>query len=370
MTNDAKHDPPFRAEHIGSLLRPPELIQGHRDFTSGKISADEFHVVQDQCIRDAVRMQEEAGLQSITDGEFRRASYFNHFIKALDGMVEKHSLFTFSDSSGKRFEWGAPHVSGKLRRRSGISTGDFLFLKGVTKQTPKVTMPSPSTMHFFRGRQGVDPAAYPDEEEFFEDLVGIYRDELADLARLGSRYVQIDEVPLAMLCDPNVRTSVTDRGENPGQLEEKYFTLINAILKDRPAGLTVGLHLCRGNYKAKWLASGGYDAIADRLFNSVDVDAYFLEYDTPRAGDFAPLKYLPSNKVVVLGIMSSKRPELESSDALKKRVDDASRFVPLERLAISPQCGFATSVGSVPMTKEDQIKKLVRLVTTAREIWG
>lgn len=370
MPGDAKSSPPFRAEHIGSLLRPPELLQAHRDFTAGKISAEDVRAVQDQCIRDVVRLQEQAGLESITDGEFRRGSYFGHFIDALEGMTDKEALFTFHDAAGKQYQFRAPHVAGKLQRKRGISTEEFRFLKGVTSKTPKTTMPSPSTMHFFRGRQGVERTAYPDEEQLFDDLIRIYRGELADLSKLGASYLQMDEVPLAMLCDPHIRQAVRDRGEDPERLGEKYFHMLDAVLEGRPKGLTIGVHLCRGNYKAKWLAEGGYGAIAERLFGGVDVEAFFLEYDTPRAGDFAPLRHLTSNRVAVLGLVSSKTPELEPLDLLQRRVEEASRFVPLERLAISPQCGFATSVGSKPMSLDQQIRKLELVVNAARQIWG
>ncbi|MBI4463265.1 MAG: 5-methyltetrahydropteroyltriglutamate--homocysteine S-methyltransferase [Acidobacteria bacterium] len=370
MADPAKINPPFRADHIGSLLRPPELLEAFRSFHAGTLSVEAFRVIQDQCIREVVRLQEDVGLQPITDGEFRRGSYFSHFIEAISGMIAEESLFTFTDQSGQRFKYGAPHTASKLQRTSGISTEEFRFLKETTKQTPKLAMPSPSTMHFWRGRQGVDRAAYPEEEEFFQDLIRIYREELAELYALGARYIQMDEVPLAMLCDPDLREAVRGRGDNPEKLLEKYIEITNAVLQGRPAQVTVAMHLCRGNYKAKWLAQGGYDAIADSLFNRIQVDAYLLEYDTPRAGDFAPLKYLPAHKTVVLGLMSTKTPQLESLDSLKKRVDEAGKYVPLERLAISPQCGFATSVGSVPMTPEAQRNKLRLLVQAAKEIWG
>lgn len=369
MAGEVRTTPPFRAEHIGSLLRPAELIQAHGDCASGKISASDFRSVQDQCIGEVVRLQEEIGLESITDGEFRRGSYFSHFIESLEGMTDREALFVFHNASGETFEFRAPHVSGKLRRRRGISTEEFRFLAGVTQKTPKLTMPSPSTLHFFRGRKGVDELAYPEEEEFFEDLVRIYREELAQLRDLGARYIQVDEVPLAMLCDPNIREAVRTRREDPEWLLEKYIHLLNRILQGKPQDLTVGLHLCRGNYKAKWLSEGGYLPVAERLFSEVIVDAFFLEYDTPRAGDFGPLQYLPSDKMVVLGLISSKTPALEPVEVLQKRVDEACRYVPLERLAISPQCGFATSVGSRPMTPEDQIRKLELVVNAARQIW-
>ncbi|MBI2820412.1 MAG: 5-methyltetrahydropteroyltriglutamate--homocysteine S-methyltransferase [Acidobacteria bacterium] len=369
MTNNERSAPPFRAEHIGSLLRPPELIRAHHDFAAGKLSPEDFRSLQDNCIREVVKLQEDAGLKSITDGEFRRGSYFSHFIEALEGMEAKPALFSFRDATGKEFEFGAPHVAGKLQRKRGISTGEFEFLRGVTRQTPKITMPSPSTMHFYRGRMGVAAAAYPDEDALFEDLVQIYREELAELVKIGAQYIQFVEVPLAMLCDPNIRKAVQGRGEDPDRLGRKYIEMLNAVLRNRPAGLIVGLHLCRGNYKARWLAEGGYGAIADQLFGGVDVDAFFLEYDTPRAGDFAPLRSLNSSTIAVLGLISSKTPEMEPMDLLKRRVAEASQFVPMERLAISPQCGFATSVGSKPMTRDDQIRKLELIVNAAREIW-
>ena len=370
MPTSIRINPPFRADHIGSLLRPRELIEAFHSFHSGQRSGEAFREVQDRSIRDVVRFQEEIGLQSITDGEFRRASYFSHFIEAVTGMTDKESHFTFTDQSGKQYPYRGPHTVGKLRRERGISTEEFRFLKATTKRTPKLTMPSPSTMHFWRGTEGVERTAYAEEDEFFQDLVRIYREELADLYALGSTYIQMDEVPLAMLCDPHICEAVRNRGEDPERLQRKYIEITNAVLEGRPQHVMVGMHLCRGNYKARWLAAGGYEAIADQLFNQVRVDAYFLEYDTPRAGDFAPLQSLPPNKAVVLGLMTTKKPELESLDFLKRRVDEASRYVPLERLAISPQCGFATSVGSVPMTPEAQRSKLQRIVEAAREIWG
>ncbi len=370
MANSLRTPPPFRAEHIGSLLRPAELLEAHRALAAHRLSADGYREVEDQCIREAIRLQEEIGLESITDGEFRRASYFSHFIEGISGMTDKESLFTFTDLSGQRFHYNVPHTFGKLERRQGISTEAFRFLRSETKRTPKVTMPSPSTMHFWRGRQGVEPAAYPEEDEFFEDLVRIYQQELSELAALGAEYIQLDEVPLAMLCDPNVREAVRNRGEDPDRLREKYIEITNAALRNKPANMTVGMHLCRGNYKAKWLSEGGYDPIADQLFNQVNVDAFFLEYDTPRAGDFRPLRFVPPNKMVVLGLVSSKTPQMEAADLLKRRVDEASAFVARERLAISPQCGFGTSVGSRPVTPEAQTEKLRLVVNVARQIWG
>jgi len=240
----------------------------------------------------------------------------------------------------------------------------------VTNRTPKITMPSPPTMHFWRGRQTIAPGAYPDEEAYFADLALVYRAEIADLAARGCRYIQIDEVPLAMLCDPQVRDRIAANGEDPERLVHRYLALINACVGDRPAELTLGLHLCRGNHKGQWLSEGGYDSVAELLFNEAAVDAFFLEYDTDRAGGFEPLRHLPANRVAVLGLVSTKVPELEPVDGLARRVDAAARFAPLDNLAISPQCGFSSSLGGNPITTNDQRRKLERVVQTAKQVWG
>ncbi len=365
-----KTNPPFHAEHIGSLLRPRELKQAYRAFNEGRLSAEAFRQVQDQCVRNVVTLQEELGLQAITDGEFRRASYWAHFVEAVEGLTVKPALFVFRDESSHRQEFLAPHVSGQLRRSRSISGDEFTFLKSVTRRTPKLTLPSPPTMHFWRGWQGVDRSAYPDMEAFFEDLARLYREEIAELAALGARYIQIDEVPLAMLCDPTVREAVKQGGEDPESLIARYINLINAALTSRPEGMVLGLHLCRGNFKGKWLSEGGYEAIAECLFNQINVDAFFLEFDTPRAGDFAPLKYVPRGKMIILGLVSTKTPALESVDDLLRRINEASRFVSLERLAISPQCGFASTVAGNPITFDDQVNKLRLVVDVARRVWG
>jgi 5-methyltetrahydropteroyltriglutamate--homocysteine methyltransferase len=363
--------PRFRAEHVGSLLRPRKLTQAFRAFHAGVLPPDRYRDVQDDCIRDAVALQERVGLQVVTDGEFRRGSYWGHFVDALDGMATEPALFDFHDETGAVQPFIAPHVAGKLSRNGGISTGEFAFLKSaVTVATPKVTLPSPPTMHFWRGQAGIAPGAYESAEALFADLARIFRDELTDLAKLGCSYVQIDEVPLAMLCDPEVRAVVARRGDDPAALVGLYIAAINAAVAARPAGMTVGLHMCRGNFKGKWLAEGGYDDIAERAFAELDVDLLFLEYDSPRAGDFAPLRFVPASKAVVLGLVCSKTPVLEDADALRRRIDDASRFVPLERLAISPQCGFASAVSGNPLSEADEIRKLELVVEVARSVWG
>jgi 5-methyltetrahydropteroyltriglutamate--homocysteine methyltransferase len=266
-------------------------------------------------------------------------------------------------------DWFGPKVTSKVARRRGITTAEFRFVRSLTRHTPKVTLPTPSAMHFFVGPEGLDTAAYPDLKSFFTDLARVYREELADLARLGCTYVQLDEVPLALLCDEAVRDAVRARGEDPIALTDFYVAAVNAALEGRPAGMTVGMHLCRGNYKSGWIATGGYDAVAERLFNDAHVDAFFLEYDTPRAGGFAPLRFVPAHKTVVLGLVSTKTPVLEDAGALARRVDEASRYVPLDRLAVSPQCGFASSAAGNPLTAEDQTAKLGLVARVAREVW-
>ena len=369
MSGNFKISPPFRADHVGSLLRPPELTGAHRSLIDGKLLKEDFTETMNRAIREVVGLQEEAGLKSITDGEFRRASYWSHFVDAIEGMTISEALFVFRDDHST-LKFTAPDTIAKVRRKRTISVDEFSFLKSVTRRTPKITMPSPATMHFWLGRAGVDRSAYPDEEQFFDDLAQIYREEIRDLVAAGARYIQIDDVPLAMLCDAGVRESVRGRGEAPERLIEQYIQLTNAALDDVPNELTVAMHLCRGNYKGKWLAEGGYGYIAERLFNEVSVDAYFLEYDTRRAGDFAPLSFVPAEKVVVLGLISTKTAELESMTELERRVSEASRYVPIERLAMSPQCGFASTVGGNPLSIDDEKKKLELLVRTAEVIWS
>ncbi len=361
---------PHRAEHIGSLLRPKELREAFKQRAEGSLGAEAFREIQDRAIVDAVRLQEEVGLETITDGEFRRSAWSSAFFNALDGFSEKESLFEFRDSEGHTHRWQTCFASGKIRRTRGITTGELEFVRRYTRRTAKVTMPSPSFLHFFRGSGCADPAVYPDLAEFWNDVVAVYRAELADLARIGATYVQIDEVPVAMLCDPTVRDKVRSFGEDPDRLMSTYIATVNRILADRPPALTIGMHLCRGNFRARWLAEGSYEAIAERLFQELAVDAFFLEYDTPRAGDFSPLRFMPKQKCVVLGLVSSKTPVVEDKGALTKRIEEASLLVDLERLALSPQCGFASTVAGNPLTIDDQRRKLANVVVVAREVWG
>ncbi len=364
-----KVNPPFRADHVGSLLRPPALKQAFRAYHQGEITPGEFQQIQDDSIRHVVALQERVGLQSITDGEFRRASYWAHFVEKVEGLTVDTAVYTFHDEQNEEAEFLAPHVAGKVQRSQSVSGAEFDFLQDTTSQTPKITMPSPPTMHFWRGQQTLAEGVYADRKAYFADLAHVYRAEIADLAERGARYIQIDEVPLAMLCDPDVREMVRAMGDNPDQLIHDYIDLINDAVDGRPPNMTIAMHLCRGNFKGRWLAEGGYDYVSEKLFNEINVDAFFLEYDTPRAGDFGPLTAVPSHKIVVLGLISSKTPELESVDNLRRRIDEAAQHIPLDQLALSPQCGFASTVGGNPVTEEDEIRKLELVVQTAQLIW-
>jgi len=348
--------PPFRADHIGSLLRPKKLREAFR-----ALSGDALRAVQDECIREVVRLQKDCGLEVITDGEFRRLSYWEKFVRLTRGLEVSDAMFTFHDAGGHESKFTAPYVSGKVARAEPITLDEFGF--GNTK----ITMPTPSTMHFYRFSDW--GSAYQDPAAFFADLGKVYQAEIADLAKAGCRYVQLDEVAVAILCDPAAREKVKAGGEDPDRLVDLYIGAINHAVKGRPAGMTVGVHVCRGNYKGMYLSEGGYDSVAERFFGRTHVDHFLLEFDTPRAGGFAPLRFVPKDKGVVLGLVSSKTPQLESMDALKRRADEAARYVSAERLAISPQCGFASSMGGNPVTEADERAKLKLCVDTARTIW-
>jgi len=367
MTSD---ELPHRAEHVGSLLRPRELKDAFRDHAAKRIDDAAFRRIQDHAITRAIALQEDVGLCTVTDGEFRRAAWSAGFVWALSGLEPRDSLFEFKDDAGDVVRWQTCFAAKRVRRERGITLDELEFVRARTRATAKVTMPAPSFLHFFRGPECADRNVYPDLERFWDDVVEIYREELRALSAIGAGYVQIDEVPLAMLCDPEVRDRVRARGEDPDALSATYVSVLNRVLEARPAGMTVGMHLCRGNLRGHWMASGGYEAIAERLFPTVAVDAFFLEYDSDRAGGFEPLRFVSAEKSVVLGLVSSKTAVLEKKDELRRRIDAASRFVPLERLAISPQCGFASTVGGNPLTEDDQRAKLSLVVETARAVWG
>jgi len=374
MSDEKK--PPFRANHVGSLLRPPELRQAREQHQKGEITAAQLREAEDRCIRDAVKMQEDVGMQGITDGEFRRnlwhADFLSQFqgIKVVEGLLpESARHFQNPDADVQRSPTQFV-VTGKLGHPRGIETDNFKFLAGVTKQAPKQCIPSPSLVHFRTGRGGVDRAAYPDMEQFFADLAQVYREEIAGLAAAGCTYLQIDDVNFAYLCDPKMREGAKKIGEDPDKLPALYARLINESIKECPANMVVCTHLCRGNFASAWVAEGGYDLVAEVLFNELKVDGYFLEFDTPRAGNFAPLRYLPKGKKLILGLVTSKTGALEKPDDLKRRIDEAAKLVPLDQLGISPQCGFSSTVLGNKLTIDDQIAKLRLVVQVAREVWG
>ena len=361
--------PPFRADHIGSLLRPQKLRQAFRAHAANEMPDAAFRAAQDEAIRDVVKLQEECGLQVITDGEFRRISYWEKFVRLTRGLVVKDAVFKFHDAHGHESDFTAPYVTAKVGRAEPITLDEFEFVKKNTSLTGKVTMPAPSTMHFYRFTQYCNPGVYASAKEFFVDLGKVYQQEIAELAKAGCRYVQLDEVALAMLCDPAAREKVKAAGGNADELVDLYVDAINQAVKGTPAGMVVGVHLCRGNYKGMYLSEGGYTSIAERLFNRANVNHFLLEFDTPRAGDFAPLAMMPKSKGVVLGLVSSKTPQLEPMDLLRKRTEEAAKYVDLSQLAISPQCGFASTMGGNPVTEADERAKLRLCVEAARIIW-
>ena len=370
MTTNGK--PPFRADHVGSLLRPAVLTAARAKRARGEIDGAALRAIEDEHIRAAVALQEAAGLESITDGEYRRQMFHIDFLEQLLGTEVKGAVAAkFHNEAGER-EFAPPRlmVTGKLERTHGIQTDDFEFLKSVTSKTPKVCIPSPPTVHFRGGRAAVSEQAYPDIGEFFADLARVYREEIAELGALGLTYLQLDDTNLAYLCDPALRDKTKSIGEDPDVLPHTYAELINQAIGARPAAMTACIHLCRGNYRSSWVSEGGYEPVAEALFNEIEVDGYFLEYDTPRAGDFSPLRFVPKGKKVVLGLVTSKKPDLESKDDLKRRVDEAAAYVPMEDLALSPQCGFASTAEGNELSEDAQRAKLELVVEVAREVWG
>ena len=359
---------PSRADHIGSLLRPKSLREAFRGFSEKKISAVALRDAQDEAIREVVRLQEDCGLEVVTDGEFRRISYWEKFVRLTKGLEVKDAVFTFHDSEGHESKFTAPYVSGKVGRKEPITLDEYGFVSLTTKKQAKVTMPAPSTMHFYRFTDW--GSAYGNAEAFFADLGKVYQAEIADLAAAGCRYVQIDEVAVAILCDPAARAKVKAGGGDPDKLVDLYIGAINQAVKGRPKGVSIGVHVCRGNYKGMYLSEGGYDSVAERFFANTDVDHFLLEFDTPRAGGFAPLRFVPKGKGVVLGLVSSKTPQLEQMESLKRRAEEASKYIDPANLAISPQCGFASTMGGNPVTEADERAKLRLCVDAAQAIWG
>jgi len=369
---------PFRADHVGSLLRPAELKEAREKRAAGEITPQALAEIEDRLIRDAVRKQEAAGLQSITDGDFRRQSWSSDFLSAIKGVVQTPlaagnlpQLETPVGGVVRNWQPPTPKVTARLEwPKGGIMRDAYAFLAGLTSRTPKVTMPSPSMLHFRGGRGGVDQQAYPDMERFFDDLIAVYRAEIMDLAAAGCRYVQLDDTNLAYLCDPRLRERVKGIGEDPDKLPHLYARLINGAIAGRPADMKISVHLCRGNSLSRGHAEGGYEPVAEAIFNELKVDGFYLEYDDARSGDFAPLRFVPKGRLrIVLGVITSKFGMLESGDAIKRRIDGAAKFMPLDQICLSPQCGFASHTGGNILSEEQQYAKLHFVVNLAREIW-
>src|SRR5690349_18758814 len=371
--------PPFRADHVGSLLRPPILLRAREDAARGAISPDDLRAAEDDAIRDAVRMQDDIGLRSVTDGEFRRASWHMDFIYEIAGVqkAEQNLRSVFHNEAGDiEFTPSAVRVTGKLGMDHTIFGSAFEFLRDTAATaapaaTPKLTIPAPSLVHYRGGPAAIDQAVYPDIDVFWEDLGAAYADEVRRLAALGCTYLQLDDTSLAYLNDPAQRAYVDSIGGDGDKQHLTNIGLINQALANKPAGITVCTHMCRGNYRSSWMAEGGYDHVAEALFSELAVDGFFLEYDDARSGGFAPLRFVPRGpKKVVLGLVTTKRPALEAKDELKRRIDEASKYVPLEQLCLSPQCGFSSTVEGNALTIEEEKAKLRLVVEVAREVWG
>jgi 5-methyltetrahydropteroyltriglutamate--homocysteine methyltransferase len=366
--------PPFRADHVGSYLRPRRLTDAREAFFAGKIDAAALRAVEDECIAEVVRAQESVGLRGITDGEFRRTYFHVDFLEKLTGVSVTYGEFVakFRKDDGTEVGFRPPtmHVEAPVAHAEPIQGPDFDFLKAQTRRTPKVCIPAPSMLHFRGGRRAISEAVYPDLEAFYDDLTAAYRAEIADLAARGCRYLQLDDTNLAYLCDPAIRESTRARGDDPDQLTRLYCRLVNDSIRDRPSDMVISVHLCRGNFKSAWVAQGGYEPVAEILLNEMAIDGFFLEYDDERSGDFAPLRFTPKGKTIVLGLMSSKNAAVESKDELKKRIDEAARYVPLAQCALSHQCGFSSTAHGNDLTEADQWKKLARAVEVATEVWG
>jgi 5-methyltetrahydropteroyltriglutamate--homocysteine methyltransferase len=365
-----RNTPPFRADHVGSLLRPQELHDARARARRGEMSAEALRALQDKHIREVVAAQESAGMQAVTDGEFRRDWWHIDFLSGFDG-VTLSSGDAYGDARFKNTDEQPPFmvVKAKIRRSKPSMLEHFKFLKSVAKRTPKFTMPSPAMLHARGDRTSLNKT-YPDLDEFWVDLTNAYREEIADLYKAGCRYLQIDDTTIAMWGDPKVQEQFRKLGDDPKADAAMYADAVNAAIRDVPDDMTVAIHTCRGNFKSTWLASGGYaDFVAERVFTSLDVDAFFLEYDTERAGGFEPLRFVPKGKIVVLGLVSSKVPELEEKDDLKRRIEAAAKYVPLENLCLSPQCGFSSTHHGNKLTAEDQWRKLGLVLEVSKSVW-
>jgi methionine synthase II (cobalamin-independent) len=366
--------PPFRADHVGSLLRPRRLLAARDDFAAGRLDAAGLRAIEDEAIDAVVAVQQEVGLQSATDGEFRRASWHMDFIYHLGGITKAPSNLAvkFRNPSGTiEFTPAAMQVSGRIRVDDTIFGDDFGHLQSVvTTAVPKLTIPSPNMVHYRGGPAAIDPAVYPDIEEFWSDLAAAYADEVQRLAGKGCQYLQLDDTSLAYLNDPAQRAEIAERGEDAEHLHLRYIRQVNDSIAGRPAGMAVTTHMCRGNFRSSWAAEGGYDFVAEALFSELAVDGFFLEYDDERSGGFEPLRFVPKGKMVVLGLVTTKRGALEDPDMLKRRIDEAAKFVPLDQLCLSPQCGFSSTVEGNVLSYDDEVAKLRLIVDVARDVWG
>ena len=368
--------PPFRADHVGSLLRPPELLRAREEHSQGMIDADELRGIEDEAIRDVVKLQETVGLRSVTDGEFRRASWHMDFIYQLDGIskVMDETLHVRFRNERGTIEFAPPSL--RVDDRIGLSKTifgeafDFLRRSASDRQTPKLTIPSPSMVHYRGGRAAVDEAVYPELDAFWADLTSAYAEEVRRLGELGCTYLQFDDTSLAYLNDAEQREHVREIGGDAEHQHEAYIRHINEALADRPEGMAVTTHMCRGNFRSSWVAEGGYDHVAEALFGELQVDGFFMEWDDARSGGFEPLRFVPPGKVVVLGLVTTKRGELEDRETLLRRIEEASRHVDLDQLCLSPQCGFSSTVEGNELTRDQQAAKLRLVVEVAEEVWG
>ncbi|MGN6793334.1 MAG: 5-methyltetrahydropteroyltriglutamate--homocysteine S-methyltransferase [Streptosporangiaceae bacterium] len=366
--------PPFRADHVGSLLRPASLLAARDEFASGQLDAAQLRSVEDAAIAGVVNMQTDVGLQSATDGEFRRASWHMDFIYQLGGISKApgNLAVKFRNKSGSiEFNPAALHVGSKIRLDHTIFADDFRYLQSLAASaTPKLTIPSPNMVHYRGGPAAIDPQVYPDMEQFWSDLSAAYAEQVMRLGAVGCRYLQLDDTSLAYLNDPAQRAEIAERGEDAEHLHLRYIRQVNDAIAGRPEGMAVTTHMCRGNFRSSWAAEGGYDFVAEALFSELNVDGFFLEYDDDRSGGFEPLRFVPAGKMVVLGLVTTKSGKLEDRDALKRRIDEASRFVPLDQLCLSPQCGFSSTVEGNVLTADEQAAKLRLIVDLAHDVWG
>ncbi len=365
--------PPFRADHVGSFLRPKYLLDARAQAASGAITAEALRRVEDQAITEIVKFQQDVGLQAITDGEFRRTYFHIDFLEQLGGVKTDVPVTIRKPDGTEELAPPVMRVVDKVRHVKDIQKADFEYLKSqvAAGHTPKVSIPSPTMLHFRGGRAGISKQHYPElDPAFYDDVASAYGDELRALASAGCRYVQMDDTNLAYLCDDKMREAARSRGDDPDELPHRYATFINKVVAQKPEGMTLAIHLCRGNFKSTWAAQGSYEPVAQALLSEMDVDAYFLEYDDARSGDFKPLRFLPKGKTVVLGLVTTKLGQLENPDDLKRRIDEASKYAPLEQLALSPQCGFSSTVHGNNIAVEQQREKLRLIVETARSVWG